>query len=405
MQNLLWSVIIPTAGRAKYLGNAIESLCKQSINPKNYEIIIVNNGQNDKDSDYIVNEMGSKFPKHQLKLLHATPPGLLSGRHLGAKEAKAKILTFVDDDIIASENYAENIIKSFENKNIHLVGGPSLPKFEIDPPKWLDQFWVYEKGTKRLPWLSLLDFGEEDKEILPEYIWGLNFSIRKKTLFEMGGFQPDNVPEEYQAFQGNGESGLAENILRQGLKAWYNHNVMVHHVIPASRLNEEYLKKRFFYQGVCESYSAIRKEGKCVTNLPLPLVATDDPDDLQKRLYNAYVDGWFFHQMAVKKSVKLLQWVLKEDYWDYQYPELEENYNFQREWSKFLLKNPMDTLNDPVLVLQMAMNFGKSGRIPEGIKAVASVERKYPTLVEAKNVRSFLLKIAGRNDVVENSTC
>jgi hypothetical protein len=43
---------------------------------------------------------------------------------------------------------------------------------------------------------------------------------------------------------------------------------------------------------------------------------------LKKRFFNAQQEGYQFHQEAVRNNPKLLQWVLKKDYWDYRLPEL-----------------------------------------------------------------------------------
>lgn len=61
-------------------------------------------------------------------------------------------------------------------------------------------------------WLSLLDIGQDVPNIDPNYIWGLNFSIRKQTMYDCGGFHPDLVPAYLQCWQGDGETGLTKKI-------------------------------------------------------------------------------------------------------------------------------------------------------------------------------------------------
>src|SRR5262249_15823903 len=109
---------------------------------------------------------------------------------------------------------------------------------------------------------SLLELGGNTIEIHPNYIWGLNFAIRRRALFDLGGFHPDCVPDALQHFQGDGETGLTMKALAQGYKAVFTPGAMVYHFISPSRMTPEYFERRAYFQGVCDSYSRIRREGR-----------------------------------------------------------------------------------------------------------------------------------------------
>ncbi len=98
-------------------------------------------------------------------------------------------------------------------------------------------------------WLSLIDFGEDEKLIPTGFVWGLNYSIRRTTLWRLGGFHPDNIPDEIQYFQGDGESGLSFKAEQLGMKALYQPGALVYHQIPASRLTYNYFERRAFTKG------------------------------------------------------------------------------------------------------------------------------------------------------------
>jgi glucosyl-dolichyl phosphate glucuronosyltransferase len=44
--------------------------------------------------------------------------------------------------------------------------------------------------------------------------------------------------------------------------------------------------------------------------------------EIHRRIHKAYIDGFNFLLNAVKKSLKLLEWVLKKDYFDYKLPDV-----------------------------------------------------------------------------------
>ena len=43
---------------------------------------------------------------------------------------------------------------------------------------------------------------------------------------------------------------------------------------------------------------------------------------IYRQIHKAYIDGFNFHLNSVKQSPKLLEWVLKKDYFDYKLPEI-----------------------------------------------------------------------------------
>jgi glycosyltransferase involved in cell wall biosynthesis len=343
------SCIIPTLNRSALLRNTIESLINQDIWPDFYEILIVDNGSTDDTkelSQKIIKETGDR----QIRYIFDPEPGLLTGRHRGALEAKGDFLVFVDDDIEATPGWLQAIFDTFKRPRVQLVGGRNLPKFEVEPPSWLKSFWEPTRdGGRSCTWLSLLDLGETGLEIDPNYVWGLNFAIRKNALHDLGGFHPDSVPPELQRFQGDGETGLTMKARSYGYLAVYQPKATIYHIVPANRMTSEYFEKRAYFQGVCDSYSAIRREGisasldpiklksipmhyarrianaigrslKCLQHQPSGMAETTEVVAIRQRMHRAYQAGYKFHQSAVRNSPELLSWVLRQDYWDYRLP-------------------------------------------------------------------------------------
>lgn len=335
------SIIIPTFNRSASLKITVDSLLALSSSQRDHEIIIVDNGSTDNTKGMIEAMIGSN-PDRQIRYYYEPIPGLLSGRHKGAFESKGNILVFVDDDIEADPGWLEAIAKGFEDPEVHLVGGRNLPKYESIPPDWLEAFW-YRDGVRRwCDYLSVLDFGEQQSEIDPLYIWGLNFSIRRKTLFELGGFNPDYVPKPFQYYQGNAETGLAWKAKARGLKLIYQPNALIYHRIPDQRLTVDYFEQRMFLYGVSDSYTTIRRHNGIRfdwrTQAPFPQIkrlwrrvasrlSADPYATINQRVREAWLKGYAYHQDKVRNDPQLLRWVLKEDYWDYRYGPFQGSNN------------------------------------------------------------------------------
>jgi glycosyltransferase involved in cell wall biosynthesis len=273
---------------------------------------------------------------NQLRYVRETSPGLGAARHRGAAEAKGEWLTFLDDDVEVSNTWLPALHSAFSYSDVVMVGGPSIPKFIGSIPAW---FWDFMSPTPyggwMNHWLSLLDIGRDINNIDPNYIWGLNFSIRRKVLFELGGSHPDIVPKSMQRWQGDGESGLTMKVKKAGLRADYVQDALVLHLCGPDRLTIEYFKKRAFFQGVCNSFTQIRaetltqsKNSSFYTRLrrvaggllrkirPKTLVWSNEAKAVRELTNKSERDGWNFHQNQVKNDPELLSWVLRQDYFD-----------------------------------------------------------------------------------------
>ncbi|MGD9818446.1 MAG: glycosyltransferase family 2 protein [Desulfomonilaceae bacterium] len=333
-----YSIIVPTFNRSASLKIAILSLLNQEMSRNFYEILIIDNGSTD-DTANVARELIQSNGGVRIRYYFEPIPGLLSGRHRGAIESDGEILVFVDDDIVADKIWMSAIDEAFDNSSTHLVGGKSLPDYQERPPEWLDSFWHHEGNLRQCFYLSLLDFGDRLCEINPLYVWGLNFSIRKKTLFELGGFHPDCLPKMFQRYQGDGETGLAFKVKAKGYDIVYQPRALVHHVIPASRLTVEYFKERMFYAGVHDSFTSIRRSRGLKSEIrmlrPLPQLrrfagrflakmSSGRNADLIQEIRGEWLKGYEFHRREVGSDPDLLKWVLKDSYIDYRYGPFSE---------------------------------------------------------------------------------
>lgn len=113
------SIIIVAYNTEDILVDCIESLLNN--NAGSYEIIIVDNGGNEKVIEKLLG----------FKLLYISSPHnfvISEGRNIGAYFAKGKILAFLDDDAIVGKDYVKNIVGTFEKYKIVGLRGKVLPK-------------------------------------------------------------------------------------------------------------------------------------------------------------------------------------------------------------------------------------------------------------------------------------
>lgn len=322
------SVIIPTHNRSNLLEKTLESLLNQTISNEHFEVLVIDNGSTDNTLGIV-----DSFKNRQknIRYFHEPQPGLHNGRHKGFIEADSDLLVFIDDDIEAFPIWLQAILDSFEDEEVVLVGGKCLPKFETAPPEWLDAMWSSSAVGKRiLSYLSLIDLGDDTKSVDPNYIFGCNFAIRRSVLHEAGGFHPDAMPQGLLRFRGDGETAVSATIRRLGYRAVYNPNASIYHSVPKERMSYEYFYKRSFAQGISDSYSDIRRNGgllllsrtrfylkKMRENIAFSVFSPPaEMCDVNETIRRGYWDGVAFHIREVSSDPRLLQWVLKTDYWE-----------------------------------------------------------------------------------------
>ena len=357
---MIISIIIPTLNRVRLLRNTLLSVLNLDSSNIKFELLIVDNGSTDGTEQFARSFIHDNNVSN-FSYIREPTPGLLSCRHRGYEEANGNILAYLDDDVIVSQYWLQGIQQAFSDASVHLAGGPSLPYYEESPPGWLDYFWNREPSLHSCPSLSLIWQGEKVKKCEPDLIWGLNFCIRKQTMKQAGGFNPDCIPGHLQHFQGDGESGLARKLKQLGHTGLYHPGIMLHHVIPSERMTHEYFNKRFYYEGIVCSYADIRKEKGLPKERTSPVSKNNKKrftrrfcqkilhprssvrwflsekgyikkadinstltveEKLKSKFHQSYLYGYNFHREMVNNFPGLLKWILKEDYFDYQLPEL-----------------------------------------------------------------------------------
>ncbi len=309
------SVIIPTLNRSDLLRNTLSSLASQVFDGE-FEVLVVDNGSTD-DTKAVVE--GFKSSIKNLSYFLEPKPGLHEGRHRGLRESKFDILAFVDDDIEAFPEWLQGIRESFADEKVGLAGGNNLPLYEEDPPTWVQSLWISNSDGLFMTHFSLLNFGQETKEIHPHFVFGCNFIIRKNLLTKIGGFHPDGMPAKLLKYRGDGETYVAEQVQALGYKTLFDSRISIHHVVPVSRMSIDYLKKRAYAEGITQSYIDTRYKLQTRSGLLAKLrkfvrQTLNLANPIEHAVQQSFWQGYTFHQEELKKDRELLRWVTKESY-------------------------------------------------------------------------------------------
>lgn len=306
------SIIIPTKNRCGALKECLNSLLKQSCN--NFEVVVVDGGSADGTKELIDN-YSSKLP-----IIFATQKGgLVAQENRGIKIANGDIVVRTDDDVIASPNWVEAIMNTFNISND--IGGVTGPTIIPDERKnYRDLFYFQKKLTQGgFFWRSIgkiyfnyflegepftvskwfrsgaFSLGSNYPECLQlerpmevTHQEACNMATRKDIIEKVGGFD--------ETFGGIGEFNepdVSFKIRKLGYKIMFNPKAIVYH-LPS---REGFFKER------PNSYSRILN----FINFYFRHIKPNTPDKFVRFFfYLLFLNGFFIYKCVTNKQVNQL---------------------------------------------------------------------------------------------------
>lgn len=234
------SVVICTHNRADVLPSAIQSLQRQSLDPQDWELIVVGNRCTDA-TERAVRALQADMPN----LLFVTEErlGLCWARNCGAQAARGTYVAYLDDDARAHPDWLRAILDAFSSTTPApaCVGGRVWLDWP-EKPAWLrEKYW---------PLYTFLDRGEQSFVLTPaDYLVGTNMAFAKDVLHAIGGFAVD-LDRKGRNLLSGGDTELVSRIVSRGLHACYAPGAIVWHEVSSERRSRRWLLRRFFWDGM-----------------------------------------------------------------------------------------------------------------------------------------------------------
>ena len=231
------SVIICTYNRDKFIGEALNCLAKQTLPAGNFEIIVVDNRSTDNTAS-IAKKFIADHPELQARYVMEPNRGLSFARNRGIQEARASIVTYIDDDAEVTPHFLESIVSFLQaNSSVVGVGGKVIPKYsESGEPKWISK---YLNG-----FVGRMDFGDRPKQFdsKMKYPTGCNMTYTKEILQKAGGFNNELTFRSDDKYIFHQVTKISDNV-------YYVPEALLYHNIDNDRLSFPNFKKLFLKSG------------------------------------------------------------------------------------------------------------------------------------------------------------
>jgi glycosyltransferase involved in cell wall biosynthesis len=245
MSDTQLSAIICTHNRDIYLGAAIDSLLAQNF-AANFEIVVVDNGSSDRTREVVEQRSHNRH----LKYVFEPTIGLSVARNTGAKVASGDILAYLDDDAVACDRWLQVLYFAYYNNSKLAIAGGKVTLLwppGIQQPRWLSPGLAANLGA--------YDLGDSNIYIdqpgsTPR---GLNYSIRRSFLEEIGGFDP-HLGRVGKNLLSNEELQMTEFAIQRGWQVAYLPEALVAHNVAPERLQRSWFLNRGWWQGISECY-------------------------------------------------------------------------------------------------------------------------------------------------------
>lgn len=205
------TVAIPTYNRKDVLSRVLQALTRQTLSLSGYEIIIVDDGSNDGTAESIRKFCNSPV---SIRYFFQKNKGPATARNLAVKEAKNKLILFINDDTIPAEDLIEQHVlyhQKWPDDNVAVLGH-ALWAEGIEVPVYARHYLVAE--YKKLEGLD---------EVRPVDFITCNISVKKDFLIHNGFFDED-FP--YAAHE---DRELGYRLGKKGLRIKYNQYAFVYH--------------------------------------------------------------------------------------------------------------------------------------------------------------------------------
>jgi glycosyltransferase involved in cell wall biosynthesis len=244
------SVVIPAHNpEAGHLRRTLAGLAAQTLPAFRWETVLVDNAS---QPALEMGAMAADAPVN-LRLVREPSLGLTEARKRGFAEARGDVLVLVDADNVLSPDYLDRaLLRLREHPRVGVLGGKSLPEFAVPPPPWTREFHALlalrDLGNEVLVSSGLRSEGRGYAVYPPCAPIGAGMVLRRAAAAAWVRELASDARRAALDRRGSelvsgGDNDLVLSAMENGWEAAYFPDLTLVHLIPARRLEAEYLER------------------------------------------------------------------------------------------------------------------------------------------------------------------
>ncbi len=221
---------------------AVASLAQQSLDSRQYEIVLVNNDPLHQNYDALTQLEVVQENAVSIRVVNCTPAGLSVARNRGLMAARGEIVLYIDDDALVDETCLAHIVAAYEmHENVGVVGGSIV----LEPPN--PEPWWYGKDLAGI-WSEFLPEQDVFYECTDwrSFPFGALWSARRQALLEVGGFRT-RYGRNGRTVQAAEEIVTALSLQSLGYRVAVEPQAKVRHIVSRDRFSFRGLYKTILY--------------------------------------------------------------------------------------------------------------------------------------------------------------
>lgn len=237
------SIVIPAYNSAQRIHVPLEALAAQTASNGSFEVVVIDNASTDETAKVALNHpaVGALRERNiDCRVVREDRKGLTYARIRGVCEARGSFVCFLDDDNAPDPNYVEDAIAAFSDESIGLLVSRVYPRYESTSPT---------PSMERREHLLAInrkmgdDWVEWEAAATTAPTLGAGMWVRRTAFLNAVPWQTPEVmlsDRKGSTLASGGDIEIGFLLGQAGFKRVYCPQLVLHHVIPPSRLTTQY---------------------------------------------------------------------------------------------------------------------------------------------------------------------
>lgn len=243
----LTAIVCAHNPRPSHLDATLASIAAQINVPADAEFILIDNASATPLRETVDLSALSNFAT--ARIVREDTLGLTHARIRSFHEARGDILLYIDDDNILEPDYAAIVVNAFAaNPKLGAVGGKSIPRYEVAPPRWFDELGI-SLACRDLGDAPLYADWSDGSRFYPACApIGAGMAIRKDAYATWvaavaGDDARTSLGRRGLDLSSGEDNDMVLTVLGEGWQVAYLPTLSLVHQIPAGRLTTAYLER------------------------------------------------------------------------------------------------------------------------------------------------------------------